>query len=85
MVLNHSKKFSLAKQQPASSISSLVRILILAFAQASHALAIPVTQYLGLEVEDATGSEDKSNLWLYLIIAAILVLLGGAFAGLTIA
>jgi metal transporter CNNM len=62
----------------------LSSILMLVLSQISHAAASPLRKYLEKVKEDAPEAEDPS-LWLYLLTAAILVLLGGAFAGLTIA
>ena len=62
-------------------------MLLLVLAQISHVAAAPVKEFLGLLKEDEgapKGAKDAS-LWLYLTVAAVLVLLGGAFAGLTIA
>lgn len=64
------------------------RLLFLALAQITHVAAMPLKDYIGhvkgAHVMDHLDEEDPS-LWLYLAVAAILVLLGGAFAGLTIA
>lgn len=38
-----------------------------------------------LEREDGGDREPKSDLWVLYLVSAVLVLLGGAFAGLTIA
>ena len=63
------------------------RIITLAFgllAQVARTVAAPLKELGQLHVHEDADSEDAS-LWLYLGIAALLVLLGGAFAGLTIA
>ncbi len=64
------------------------RLLFLALAQITHVAAVPLKDYIrhakGAPVKEHLDEEDPS-LWLYLAVAAILVLLGGAFAGLTIA
>jgi metal transporter CNNM len=57
---------------------------MLVLSQISHVAASPLRKYLEKVKEDAQEAQDPS-LWLYLLTAAILVLLGGAFAGLTIA
>ena len=62
----------------------LSSVLMLVLSQISHVAASPLRKYLEKVKEDAPEAEDPS-LWLYLLTAAILVLLGGAFAGLTIA
>lgn len=50
-------------------------------------LAFPLGQHSNLRTagEDEGASPDDPSLWLYLSIAMALVLLGGVFAGLTIA
>ena len=66
-------------------VLGLARIAGLAFAQLPVASAAPLT---ALATPGTTESLDPSNgagLWLYMGIAAALVLSGGAFAGLTIA
>lgn len=68
------------------AILGLAKLLFLGLCQVSYVSAAPVTQFLGItkEKDEPKDAEDPS-LWLYLGVAAILVLLGGAFAGLTIA
>lgn len=68
-------------------ILGLSKVFFLVLAQVPVVRAIPVhiSQYLhGLDEVDPKPAEDPS-LWLYLSFAGALVLLGGAFAGLTIA
>ena len=69
------------------AILGLAKVLFLGLCQVSHVSAAPVTQFLGItkEKEDLPKDTEDPSLWLYLGVAAILVLLGGAFAGLTIA
>ncbi|CCU75063.1 hemolysin [Blumeria hordei DH14] len=62
----------------------LVRYTLLGLTQASHVVAAPVVKYFNLTKKDQIG-EGELNLWIYLTTATFLVLLGGAFAGLTIA
>lgn len=62
----------------------LAKVLFLVLAQVSHASAAPLRQFFGLAKEEPKDAEEAS-LWLYLAVAGVLVLLGGAFAGLTIA
>lgn len=70
------------------AVQGLSKLLFLALAQITHVAAAPLKDYLGhskhAHVKMHAEEEDPS-LWLYLAVAAILVLLGGAFAGLTIA
>ena len=50
--------------------------------------AIPISRNLYhafVEEEEPPMSAEKPTLWIYLAVAIALVLLGGAFAGLTIA
>lgn len=73
----------------ASSISplatgGLVRYTLLGLSQATRVVAAPVVKYFNLTKKDQLG-EGELNLWIYLTTATFLVLLGGAFAGLTIA
>lgn len=67
-------------------VFSLARILVYTFT------ALPLLRAAPLKnggfttfVEDPPMSPDKPTLWIYLSVAIALVLLGGAFAGLTIA
>jgi metal transporter CNNM len=71
---------------------SATRPLALAFAKAllflyrlQPANAIPLTSIFELPKGDVSNSSGDPSLWLYLGVAVVLVLLGGAFAGLTIA
>ena len=71
-----------------SLVAAVVKVFALMIAQTSLAQAWPL--YVGdllhvLKEEDLPKSPEDSSLWLYLGVAAALVLLGGAFAGLTIA
>ena len=62
-------------------VLGLIKVLVLAIGQIPLASAAPI--YIS-SLLFAAGEPDPS-LWIYLGIAAALVLLGGAFAGLTIA
>jgi len=70
-----------------STVLVLTRALFAGLCQSSIASAAPLWTFVGLEHHDDDGpiDSDDPSLWLYLGVAAILVLLGGAFAGLTIA
>lgn len=63
------------------------KLVFLALCQVFHVSAAPMSQFLGTAkpLDDTPEDVEDLNLWLYLTVAAILVLLGGAFAGLTIA
>jgi hypothetical protein len=69
------------------AILGLAKVLFLGLWQVSYVSAAPVSQFLGItkEQEDLPKDAEDPSLWLYLGVAAVLVLLGGAFAGLTIA
>ncbi|KAK2761801.1 hypothetical protein FQN54_001629 [Arachnomyces sp. PD_36] len=69
-------------QRPAAV--ALVKVLLLAISQIPLIRAVPTPLFYALDVEEGKPPSDPS-LWLYLGIAAALVLSGGAFAGLTIA
>ncbi|KAG4032880.1 hypothetical protein MFRU_006g03400 [Monilinia fructicola] len=68
------------------AILGFAKILFLSICQITSVSAAPIKTFLGLSSEeDAPKDADDASLWLYLSVAAVLVLLGGAFAGLTIA
>lgn len=67
-------------------VLGLAKIIFIALAQTPIAQAAPLYAYLvGTTEEPDPKSPEDPSLWLYLGVAAFLVLLGGAFAGLTIA
>jgi metal transporter CNNM len=68
------------------AILGLAKVLLLAIAQLPFVRAAPfhASANLFASQKDKKPPEDP-NLWLYMGVAAFLVLLGGAFAGLTIA
>jgi metal transporter CNNM len=68
-------------------VLGLAKIIVLALAQTPLARAAPIYAFLASAKEDPEEgkSPEDPSLWLYLGVAALLVLLGGAFAGLTIA
>jgi metal transporter CNNM len=69
------------------AILGLVKVLLLAIAQLPFVRAVPIhaSSFLFTSDNDEGKYPEDPSLWLYLTVAAILVLLGGAFAGLTIA
>ncbi|PGH29048.1 hypothetical protein GX50_08206 [[Emmonsia] crescens] len=68
-----------------SVVLAVAKLLFLAIAQFPTISAFPILGSLQLgEHEDGKAPDDPS-LWLYLSVAAALVISGGAFAGLTIA
>lgn len=68
-------------------VLGLSKVLFLALGQIDVVRAIPVhiSSYLHALEEPEPKPADDPSLWMYLAVAAALVLLGGAFAGLTIA
>jgi metal transporter CNNM len=67
-----------------TAVVGLAKILFLSLGQLSFVDALPVGNFLRLTEKERHGPNEAS-LWLYLMTAIILVLLGGVFAGLTIA
>ena len=67
------------------AILGLAKVLGLGLTQITSVAAAPIAELLGHEHNHDTPDADDASLWLYLGFAAVLVLLGGAFAGLTIA
>lgn len=67
------------------AIHGVAKVLLLVLAQVAHASAAPLKELFGLKKEEPAGDAKDPSMWLYLAVAAVLVLLGGAFAGLTIA
>jgi hypothetical protein len=69
------------------AILGLAKVLLLAIAQLPFVRAAPIhaSSFLFASQKDEGMPPDDPDLWLYLGVAAFLVLLGGAFAGLTIA
>ncbi|KAH8684474.1 hypothetical protein BGZ60DRAFT_466903 [Tricladium varicosporioides] len=64
----------------------MAKVFFMGLSQASYASAAPVIGILGFAANEKLPKEPEDpGLWLYLGVASILVLLGGAFAGLTIA
>ncbi|KIW90559.1 uncharacterized protein Z519_09206 [Cladophialophora bantiana CBS 173.52] len=68
-------------------VLGLAKILFLSLGQIPIVRAAPVyAAKLFAAAEEQEGKDpDDPSLWIYLTVAAVLVLLGGAFAGLTIA
>lgn len=68
-------------------VLALSRLIFVAIAQTplAHAAPLFVANLANTQEEPEGKSPDDPNLWLYLGVAAFLVVLGGAFAGLTIA
>ena len=67
----------------------LAKVLFLAASQISAVAAAPLREYLGVTGhgggDDLPKDPKDASLWIYLTVAMVLVLSGGAFAGLTIA
>jgi metal transporter CNNM len=64
------------------TILGLTKALILCLLRFRSVAAAPLAGIFRLAEDDTDGDP---SLWLYLSVAVVLVLLGGAFAGLTIA
>lgn len=71
---------------------SSARLLLVGLIHAALVCARPLANSVYLtkehdhsDVPDEPRSPDDATLWIYLSVAVVLVLLGGAFAGLTIA
>ncbi|TLD32342.1 DUF21-domain-containing protein [Venturia nashicola] len=73
---------------PPPAISVLSSLILVAVASLPGAIAVPISEVAGeiyaFAKPEPKPAEDPS-LWLYLTTAALLVILGGVFAGLTIA
>jgi metal transporter CNNM len=65
-------------------VLGLAKVLFLSLAQLPLVQAAPTYLFHAKDEEEGKDPDDP-GLWLYLGVAAALVLLGGAFAGLTIA
>ena len=70
-------------------VFSVVKLLTFGISQITMIQAAPVVSLVPFQVfaeaEEPPLSPQKPTLWIYLAVAVALVLLGGAFAGLTIA
>lgn len=66
-------------------VLGLAKVLVLSIGQLSFVQAAPFHANPSFWTEKKDKPKDDPSLWLYLSVAALLVLLGGAFAGLTIA
>jgi metal transporter CNNM len=75
----------LAINRPA--VLGIAKLLFLTLYQVCQVSAAPISEFMGFAYggDDLPNDADDPSLWLYLTVAAVLVLLGGAFAGLTIA
>lgn len=75
--------FSAASSRPKRGLVSLLHVLLASLFHISTSYAAPLLTVFEDDNEGKPASDP--SLWLYLTIAMVLVLLGGAFAGLTIA
>ncbi|KFX87654.1 hypothetical protein V495_03151 [Pseudogymnoascus sp. VKM F-4514 (FW-929)] len=80
----HNTRYNVAAGGTRPAVVGLAKVLFLAASQLSLAGAAPLTSWIKGH-EDLPKSPDDPDLWLYLTVAMILVVSGGAFAGLTIA
>jgi metal transporter CNNM len=85
---------SQALQKSSYGVSALssARLLLVGLIHAAVTCARPFTNSVDIykehhhsDVPDEPRSPEDAQLWIYLSVALLLVLLGGAFAGLTIA
>jgi metal transporter CNNM len=67
------------------TILGLTKALVFCLSRFRPVTAAPLAGIFWLAEDDTPDSDGDPNLWLYLSVAVVLVLLGGAFAGLTIA
>lgn len=74
-----------APSLPSARLNALVVFLLHSFAPVVKALPVVQRAVNALNDEEMPKSPQDANLWAYLGTAIALVLLGGAFAGLTIA
>ena len=78
---------SLSNVEPRAAspaLVSAVKILLLLVAQLPLIHASPI-QFRARAAEEEPIPAHSPTLWIYMVVAIALVLLGGAFAGLTIA
>ena len=64
---------------------AITKLLLITIAQLPLVRSLPLKITPFIAEEDGPKSASDPSLWLYLGVSAALVLLGGAFAGLTIA
>lgn len=69
------------------TLLGVAKLIVLSLGQLpfAHAAPIGISTLLRIQEEEGGKTAGDPSLWLYLGVAAALVLLGGAFAGLTIA
>ncbi len=65
--------------------NGFTKMLLLVLAQITHVAAAPLKPYIHLLLLEEPDAAEGSSMVLYMSVAVALVLLGGAFAGLTIA
>ncbi|OBT77530.1 hypothetical protein VF21_04571 [Pseudogymnoascus sp. 05NY08] len=80
----HNPRYNVSPGGTRPAVVGLAKVLFLAASQMSGAVAAPLTSWIKGH-EDLPKSPEDPDLWLYLTVAFILVISGGAFAGLTIA
>ncbi|ELR05693.1 hypothetical protein VC83_01556 [Pseudogymnoascus destructans] len=83
-IRSHNPRYNVSPGGTRPAVVSLAKVLFLAASQMSVAGAAPLTSWIK-GIEDMPKSPEDPGLWLYLTAAFILVISGGAFAGLTIA
>ncbi|OBT97693.1 hypothetical protein VE01_05004 [Pseudogymnoascus verrucosus] len=83
-IRSHNPRYNVSPGGTRPAVVGLAKVLFLAASQMSGAVAAPLTSWIKGH-EDLPKSPEDPDLWLYLTVAFILVISGGAFAGLTIA
>lgn len=83
-IRSHNSRYNVSPGGTRPAVVGLAKVLFLAASQMSLAGAAPLTSWIKGH-EDLPKSPDDPDLWLYLTVAMVLVISGGAFAGLTIA
>lgn len=83
-IQSHNSRYNVSAGGARPAVVGLAKILFLAASRMSGAVAAPLTSWIKGHEELPKSPEDP-DLWLYLTVAMILVVSGGAFAGLTIA
>jgi metal transporter CNNM len=80
----HNAKYNVSPAGTRPAVLGLAKVIFLSASQISLAGAAPLNSWINGH-GDLPKSPEDPDLWLYLTVAMVLVLCGGAFAGLTIA
>lgn len=71
--------------RPGRGIISLIQLLLAGTCHVARIIAMPIAGTTIMKEKNGSRSPDDPELWIFLVTAVLLVLIGGAFAGLTIA